>query len=69
MSNNVGKIDKSLRVIIGLAIITYGIIEQSLLGIIGLIPLMSALMGWCPLYSILGISSCSLQNNHDKENK
>jgi hypothetical protein len=67
MLKNVGKIDKSLRILIGLAIIAYGIIEQSFLGVIGLIPLMTALMGWCPMYSIFGISSCSLKNSQDKE--
>jgi len=54
---NVGKIDKILRIVVGLAIIAYGVIEQSWLGAIGIIPLGTAISGWCPLYYPLGINT------------
>jgi hypothetical protein len=64
MIKNVGNIDKILRVIIGITIIAYGIIEQSLLGLIGIVPIGTVLIAWCPFYPILGISTCA--NNTDK---
>ena len=60
MKKNIGSIDKILRVLIAIIFIAYGVINQSLLGLIGLIPLLTASLGICPLYSIIGISTCSI---------
>jgi len=60
MKKNIGSIDKILRVLIAIILIAYGVINQSLLGLIGLIPLLTASLGICPLYSIIGISTCSI---------
>jgi hypothetical protein len=60
MKANVGGIDQILRIVVGIAlIITAG---TGLLGAwawIGVIPLATGLMRFCPLYPILGISSCA----------
>lgn len=58
MNKNVGKVDKVLRIIVGLAIIIYGVIVGSWLGLVGLIPLLTAVISWCPLYCPLKISTC-----------
>ncbi len=58
MQCNVGKTDKILRVVIGLGVIAAGAYVNSWLGAIGIIPLATAALGWCPLYMPLGISSC-----------
>lgn len=58
MQCNVGTTDKIIRVIIGLVIMAAGYYYQSWWGIIGIIPLMTAAVGWCPLYVPFGISSC-----------
>jgi len=64
MSKNVGNIDKVLRVIVGLALIAYAIplgfphTGWNWVGWIGVIPLLTALAGTCPLYSIVGVSTC-----------
>jgi hypothetical protein len=60
MKTNVGGIDKVLRIIIGLALIGWGIWAKNWLGAIGVIPLFTALMGWCPLYSIIGLNTKKL---------
>lgn len=57
MKKNIGKVDKVIRVILGLAIIAYGVIAQSYLGLIGIIPLVTAALSWCPLYCPLKIST------------
>lgn len=63
MKKNVGSTDKIIRIILGLAIIIIGIITQSLWGLIGLIPIVTALIGWCPLYLPFGISTCKTEKS------
>lgn len=59
MNKNVGNIDRVLRIIIGLAIIIVGFIMNSWLGAIGLIPLLTGIISWCPLYCPLKINTCA----------
>ncbi len=58
MQTNVGSIDRVIRIIAGLAIIGAGLYYQSWWGAIGLAPLGTAVIGWCPAYLPLGISTC-----------
>lgn len=63
MTVNVGAVDRSIRVILGvtlLALIFVG--PKSLWGLIGIVPLATALMGYCPAYSLLGIKTCQSRN-------
>ena len=50
MTCNVGKADKIFRILVGLAIGVVGYIYQSWWGLIGLIPLLTGLFNFCPLY-------------------
>jgi hypothetical protein len=62
MKNNVGSIDKVLRIVVGIALLSMlFLVEGSAkwFGLIGIVPLGTALVGWCPLYSLLGISTCA----------
>ena len=60
MKQNVGKADKMIRIILGLVIIIAGfaIPQVGWFGLIGIIPLFTGLVNWCPLYSIFGIKTC-----------
>ena len=59
MNTNIGTIDRALRVVVGLVLISLVFIgPQTLFGWIGVIPLVSALIGWCPAYTLLGIKTC-----------
>lgn len=62
MKCNVGKTDRTLRVIAGLVIIGLGVSFQSWWGLVGVIPLVTASLGWCPLYIPLGFSSCKTKD-------
>ncbi|RMD68119.1 MAG: DUF2892 domain-containing protein [Gammaproteobacteria bacterium] len=56
---NVGTVDRVLRIIVGLFLISlvfWG--PKSAWGWIGIIPLATALIGWCPLYRLLGVKTC-----------
>jgi hypothetical protein len=57
MKRNIGNLDKGIRIVLGLAIIVFGIYNQSWLGLIGAVPLLTALIGWCPVYSLIGLST------------
>lgn len=56
--NNVGSADRVVRIVAGLAIIGAGIYFKAWWGVIGVVPLVTATMGYCPLYSPLGINTC-----------
>jgi hypothetical protein len=58
MKANVGGIDKKLRMAAGAIILALGAYYQNWWGLVGLIPLGTALMNFCPAYPILGISTC-----------
>jgi len=64
MKANEGTIDRILRVILGLALISIVFVgPQTPWGWVGVIPLVTGLVGMCPLYAILGINSCPVDKS------
>jgi hypothetical protein len=64
MKANSGTVDRALRVIVGLVLV--GLAAAGTIGVwgwIGVVPLVTGLIGFCPAYTILGISTCSMKNN------
>jgi hypothetical protein len=57
MLKNVGNSDRNIRIGLGIVIIIAGVALQSWWGLIGLVPLLTAGLNFCPLYSVLGIST------------
>ena len=62
MTNNEGVIDRGLRIIAGLALLAFALgllapAYQTVWGWLGVIPLATGLVGWCPVYSLLGIDT------------
>ena len=56
---NVGMIDRVLRVVAGLAILSLVFVgPRSAWGWVGLVPLLTGLVSFCPLYTLLGIRTC-----------
>lgn len=63
MKSNVGGIDRILRIVIGAVLTILAITGQvGVWGWIGLPVLATGLIGWCPPYSLLGISTCKNRN-------
>lgn len=61
MQKNVGPADRVVRIVIGLALLSLLFLRQDSsrwFGLIGLVPLFTAAMSWCPLYTLLGIKTC-----------
>lgn len=61
MKTNVGGIDKIVRIVIGIALVAWALFGGPVWAWIGVIPLATGLMGWCPAYGLFGISTCPLQ--------
>ena len=56
---NVGNPDRAFRIILGIGLISLVFVgPQTLWGWVGVIPLLTAFVGSCPLYSLLGINTC-----------
>lgn len=58
MKRNVGGIEQSARVLVGIAALSVGIYFESWWGLVGLIPLATGVFGYCPLWTLFGISTC-----------
>lgn len=63
MSRNEGTIDRVLRVIAGLVLLSLVFVgPQTPWGWIGIVPLLTGLVGICPIYSIFGLRTCPMKN-------
>jgi hypothetical protein len=63
MDLNEGTLDRALRILVGLVLIAFplglfGMDHAYVWGWIGLVPLVTGLVGWCPAYSLLRIKTC-----------
>lgn len=61
MKSNVGGIDRIIRIIAGLAILSAGLYFKSWWGLVGLVPLLTAVVRFCPAYLPLGVSTCAIE--------
>lgn len=55
---NVGKADRLIRVVLALAILGLGVYLRTWWGLLGFIFLAAAVVGWCPFYKLIGVSTC-----------
>lgn len=61
LTKNVGTLDRAVRVLLGLGLLSLLALAEGGLrwvGLIGLVPLLTAAIGSCPIYSMLGVSTC-----------
>lgn len=62
MKKNEGSVDRVLRVIVGLGILSLAFVgPQTPWGYIGIVPVLTGLLGWCPAYTLLGINTCAVK--------
>lgn len=65
MTRNLGRVDQLIRIVVGLALVAYTVKDGTLApgivvtGVIGVVLLVTAFFSYCPLYSLLGISTRS----------
>jgi hypothetical protein len=61
LPRNEGTADRVLRVAVGIGILSLVFVgPQTLWGLVGLVPLMTGLVGSCPLYTLFGMSTCTV---------
>lgn len=61
MNANVGKIDKMVRLVLALVLFSLFFVLQGdlkWLGLLGIVPLATGLVNWCPLYMLFGVNTC-----------
>ncbi|MHB8535251.1 MAG: YgaP family membrane protein [Sulfuricaulis sp.] len=61
MEKNIGSPDKVIRIIVGVGLLSLLFLldgNARWWGLIGIGPILTVIIGWCPGYSLLGISSC-----------
>jgi hypothetical protein len=59
MLTNESSIDRALRVVIGIVLLSLVVVgPKTMWGLLGFVPLLTGLFGFCPLYRLLGISTC-----------
>ena len=64
MCKNVGGLERIIRVVLGLALMSMAFIgPENKWFLIGVVPLMTGLLGWCPPYAIFGINTCKVDSN------
>ena len=60
MDQNEATIDRVIRIVLGLVLLSLTVIgPQTWFGFIGFVPLLTGLVGFCPLYSLIGVRTCS----------
>ncbi len=67
MEHNVGTADRVIRIVVGLGLLSLLVVLDSpsrWFGLVGIVPLVTALSGWCPLYTLLGIKTCPLEQKN-----
>ncbi len=66
MTKNIGNIERVIRAVVGIAVVAWGVSSNNWLGTLGLVPLVTAAIGWCPPYALLGFNTCSVKAKDSK---
>ena len=62
MERNIGNVERAVRVVVGLGLLSLVFVgPQTVWGLVGIVPILTGLTGWCPPYSVLGINTCRVK--------
>jgi hypothetical protein len=65
LPTNEHTIDRGLRIVLGLFVLSLTVVgPQTLWGLIGLVPLLTGVIGSCPLYTLFGLSTCAIKTSN-----
>jgi len=66
MKCNAGNVDRIIRIVVGLGLLALVFVgPKTLWGWIGVVPLLTGLIGWCPAYLLVGLNTCSIAEKTD----
>jgi membrane protein implicated in regulation of membrane protease activity len=61
---NENRLDRTIRIVLGLVLLALTVLgPRSMLGLIGIVPLVTGIVGFCPLYRLVGINTCAIDRN------
>jgi len=64
MSINEGSIDRGVRIVAGIVLLSLVFLgPHTLWGLVGLVPLLTGIFGYCPLYKVLGLNTCPMERH------
>lgn len=64
LPTNVGMLDRGVRLLLGVGLLSMAFTgPQSAWGFIGFVPILTAMVSSCPLYTVLGLSTCQTRRN------
>ena len=67
MNQNEGTIDRVIRVVLGLGLLSLTVIgPHTWFGLIGIVPFLTGVVGFCPLYGVLGLRTCPAGSSPSK---
>lgn len=67
MKINEGKVDRILRVVLGVGLLSLIFVgPQTMWGLIGLVPLFTGALGFCPLYKVFGFNTCPIAGSRQQ---
>lgn len=67
MKKNIHPVERAIRILVGLGLMSMAFIgPQSPWFFLGIVPVLTGFLGWCPPYQLLGISTCSLDRRLDQ---
>jgi hypothetical protein len=69
LKKNVGGIDRTIRIVLGLGIAGAGLYFQSWWGLLGVVILLTGVFSFCGLYSLIGVSTCPVEPPKDAQQK
>lgn len=62
MKRNEGTVDRGVRIVLGIALLSLVVVgPQTMWGLLGLIPLLTGIIGMCPLYRMVGFDTCGAE--------
>jgi hypothetical protein len=65
MTTNIGTTDRLLRLVLGLVLLSLTVLLEGnmrWIGLVGIVPLATAVFRWCPAYSLFGLNTCATRN-------
>lgn len=66
MKKNIGTVERVIRVVVGIGILSLAFVgEETPWAYLGILPLLTGLVGWCPPYAVLGISTCKASDHRE----
>ncbi len=61
VTKNEGNADRAIRILVGLGLLSLTVVgPRTMWGLVGIVPLATGLVGSCPIYKILGVSTCKV---------